>query len=156
MARRCDDLGRPIPVQPISLPDCRVQIHRWGGRDLPVAFKERNFPVEEFRVCASSAPLDDLGVEGRSAHSGICELDERCGRTGVVIVAMGEEDLGEIHLIEPRTGDLFERSNVRVLTPRHAGVDEDEARRLPDRVDIHDRSCQAEEPVRKRLDTDIG
>ena len=101
-------------------------------RDVPLRSRGSGRAALPSITSASSAGAVDLRAGDR--------LQCR-GRAGVVIVPVGEQDLGDTHVLLGSACELGQGVKVGALIPHDAAVEEDEPGRLPDRVDRDDRGA---------------
>ena len=91
--------------------------------------------------------FDDWRVDRRSEHARAGAVFERCRRSGVVIVAVGEEDVVDDDLALRLTVDPGQAAEDRVLATGDAGIDQVETVTVTDRVRLNERRSQAPEPA---------
>jgi hypothetical protein len=85
--------------------------------------KQRDLPVGVLGRGSQPLAFDDWRVYRRSEHSRPGAVSERCRRSGVVIVAVREEDVVDDDLVLRLTVDAGEAAEDRVLAAGDAGID---------------------------------
>ena len=105
---------------------------------MPEPLEQRDVPPPQPRIRASGSALDHVRVERRSVDLRAGDRLQCRGRAGVVIVPVGEQDLGDTHILRGTARDLGQRE-AGALIAHNTAVEEDEPGRLPDRVDRDDR-----------------